>query len=68
MEENKEVIQQQAEKVEKETITLTKEEVENLINKKAVEIFGEYLKDINQPKEEPQKEEPKEETIEDYLF
>lgn len=62
----KEVIQ---ETVKSETITLSKEDVENLINKKAVEIFGSYLKELNtKPKEEPKQEPKKEITIEDLEF
>lgn len=63
-----EIKKEENQPVVEETLTMSKTEIENLINKKAIEIFGDLVKELNKPKVEEVKEEVKELTIEDYSF
>lgn len=65
--ENKEIIEQKpTQEVEVVKDYYTKAEVEDLINKKIGNSLGDIIKQLNnQPKP---KEEPKEKTLEDFLF
>ena len=46
----------------------TKTEVENLINKKISDTFGDLIKELNSKKVEKVEEKPREKTLEEILF
>lgn len=46
----------------------TKTEVENLINKKISDTFGDLIKELNSKKVEKEQEQPREKTLEEILF
>ena len=46
----------------------TKSEVENLINKKISDTFGDLIKELNSKKIEKVEQEPREKTLEEILF
>lgn len=46
----------------------TKSEVENLINKKIADTFGDLIKELNSKKIEKVEEKPREKTLEEILF
>lgn len=46
----------------------TKTEVENLINKKISDTFGDLIKELNSKKIEKEQEKPREKTLEEILF
>lgn len=46
----------------------TKSEVENLINKKISDTFGDLIKELNSKKVEKVEQEPREKTLEEILF
>lgn len=46
----------------------TKVEVENLINKKISDTFGDLIKELNSKKIEKEQEKPREKTLEEILF
>lgn len=46
----------------------TKSEVENLINKKISDTFGDLIKELNSKKIEKVEEKPREKTLEEILF
>ena len=46
----------------------TKVEVENLINKKISDTFGDLIKELNSKKIEKVEEKPREKTLEEILF
>ena len=46
----------------------TKIEVENLINKKISDTFGDLIKELNSKKVEKVEEKPREKTLEEILF
>lgn len=46
----------------------TKTEVENLINKKISDTFGDLIKELNSKKVEKVEQEPREKTLEEILF
>lgn len=46
----------------------TKTEVENLINKKISDTFGDLIKELNSKKIEKVEEKPREKTLEEILF
>lgn len=46
----------------------TKSEVENLINKKISDTFGDLIKELNSKKVEKEQQPPREKTLEEILF
>lgn len=46
----------------------TKSEVENLINKKIADTFGDLIKELNSKKVEKVEDKPREKTLEEILF